>query len=756
MDARVHLFGVRHHGPGSAASLLAALARTDPAAVLIEGPSDANDLLGLAALPGMQPPVALLVHAVDEPGLASFFPFASFSPEWQALLWALKRQRPVRFIDWPAAHALALRKEREAERAQEAPDAEATPPQTSDPLDAIAKVAGHSDGEAFWNALVESAGGGPDVFPVIEAAMTELRRAQDPAVGLRRREDDARREAFMRLEIRRAEKEIEGALAVVTGAWHVPALRAAESTANDRALLRGLPRVKTAATWVPWTEPRLAFGSGYGAGVASPAWYGHLWSQYDRTGLWPSAQEMAPSWLARVAALLRAEGQPASTASVIEAARLSIALASLRGHATPGLTEMRDATLAALCHGDEAPFRMIEARLVIGDRVGRIDENVPQMPLAADLARWQRRTRLVPEALESEIALDLRSEAGLLKSTLLHRLDLIAVPWGRLIDAEAGRGTFREVWKLCWQPEFSVRLAEALVHGPTVAEAAAGAATAGAAASAGIAELTRLVRQCLLADLPVAAEACIARLQSAAVNAADMVGLAGSVPPLVSILRYGTARKIPEDALAALTHALAVEVIAGGTVASRNLDEEAAGRLCAAFAAFDAALDLFGAQDLIEGWCRTLAALVADASAAPVIAGFATRRLYERSAATAEATAAALARALSPANPPKSAGAFLGGFFGQNAEVILHDTRLFAIIDDWLVAPPEQDFLEILPMIRRAFSGFGAVERRRLLEQVGRDAPTRHAVETDIDEEAFAKALPLLRLIMGIDDGASG
>jgi hypothetical protein len=191
-------------------------------------------------------------------------------------------------------------------------------------------------------------------------------------------------------------------------------------------------------------------------------------------------------------------------------------------------------------------------------------------------------------------------------------------------------------------------------------------------------------------------------------------------------------------------------------VASRNLDEEAAGRLCAAFAAFDAALDLFGAQDLIEGWCRTLAALVADASAAPVIAGFATRRLYERSAATAEATAAALARALSPANPPKSAGAFLGGFFGQNAEVILHDTRLFAIIDDWLVAPPEQDFLEILPMIRRAFSGFGAVERRRLLEQVGRDAPTRHAVETDIDEEAFAKALPLLRLIMGIDDGASG
>src|SRR5215831_7796562 len=117
MDARVHLFGIRHHGPGSAASLVAALDRLNPAAVLIEGPSDANELLRFAALPGMQPPIALLVHAADEPKLASFFPFAAFSPEWRALLWALKRERPVYFIDWPAAHALAVRKERDAAEA---------------------------------------------------------------------------------------------------------------------------------------------------------------------------------------------------------------------------------------------------------------------------------------------------------------------------------------------------------------------------------------------------------------------------------------------------------------------------------------------------------------------------------------------------------------------------------------------------------------------------------------------------------------
>jgi hypothetical protein len=103
------------------------------------------------------------------------------------------------------------------------------------------------------------------------------------------------------------------------------------------------------------------------------------------------------------------------------------------------------------------------------------------------------------------MAVDLRSEAGLLKSILLHRLDLIAVPWGRLIDAQAGRGTFRETWKLAWAPEFSVRLAEALVHGPTIEEAAGGAAIAQAAKLATIGGLADLVRRCLLADLADAA-----------------------------------------------------------------------------------------------------------------------------------------------------------------------------------------------------------------------------------------------------------
>ena len=91
MDPRAHLFGIRHHGPGSAASLLAAIDALDPAMVLIEGAPEAEELIGYAALPGMKLPLAILHYESDDPANAVFAPFAEYSPEWQAMLWALAR-----------------------------------------------------------------------------------------------------------------------------------------------------------------------------------------------------------------------------------------------------------------------------------------------------------------------------------------------------------------------------------------------------------------------------------------------------------------------------------------------------------------------------------------------------------------------------------------------------------------------------------------------------------------------------------------
>jgi len=758
MDPRAHLFGIRHHGPGSAASLVAALDALDPALVLIEGAPEAEPLAGYAALAGMQPPLAILHYQADDPANAIFAPFAEYSPEWQAMRWALARGRAIRFIDWPAAHALAFGKALDdlPPDDEEGEEHDAPPPPVSgDPLDLLATVAGYTDGEAWWNAMVESSQPGPAMFAAIESAITELRSASEAQGGLSpwREARDAVREAFMRLALRAALKDEPGDIAVVVGAWHVPALRAKVSQAEDRARLRGLDKVKVESAWVPWSDSRLASASGYGAGVTAPGWYRHLW-QLQGGSEASSPEAFAAGWQSRVAGLLRDEGHAVASASTIEASRLAIALAALRGEATPGLAEMHDATLAALCHGDEVAYRLVERRLLFGERVGAVDPAVPQMPLAADLERWQKRCRLKPEDLEREIALDLRTEAGLLKSILLHRLALIDVPWGRLLDAEAGRGTFRETWRLAWNPGLAVNLAEALVYGVTIEQAAEGKAVAQSRDSGDVAVLAGLVKACLLADLPEAAELCITRLQAAAVDSGDLVQLMTTVPTLVSILRYGTARPIPSEQLGALVSALAAEINAGAQAAAVDIEPGEAEAMRRAMTGYDRALALHGEAHLIAMWHRELAAIVQHDRSAPAVSGLALRLLHDGQVWAVEEVAASFSRALTPPAAPAAAGAFVESFLAGGAEVLIQDRPLLAALDTWLCALDDESFIELLPMLRRGFSDFADTGRQRILGIVGSGtiaaASGPGAQDDDASPAFIAEALPLLRTILGI------
>jgi len=719
--------------------------------VLIEGPPEADAVAHFAALPTMTPPLALLVHARERPGLASFYPLAEFSPEWVALRWALARGRPVRFIDLPATNDLALRAAAEA-----ADDAAPIPPPAprGDPLTDLAILAGYGDVEAWWNALIEEGGHPESLFSAIEAAMTAVREDADTAADPTSDEAvrEARREAHMRLAIRAGLDDCDGPVAAVVGAWHVPALRRQVPLKDDRARLKGLPKIDVAVTWTPWTDARLARASGYGAGVISPGWYRHLWAALEgRETL--DARTMAVGWQGRVAGLLRDEGLGASTAAVIEAVRLAETLAALRGRSAPGLAELNEATLATLCFGDETPLRLIEARLVIGARVGAVDEAVPLMPLLADLARQQKKLRLKPEAVETEIGLDLRSEAGLAKSALLHRLGLIEAPWGRLTDAGGSRGTFRERWVLLWRPELAVALAEALRWGTTIEDAAAEAAVERANAETDASALAGLVRAALLSDLPVAAERCIDRLQTVAARSGDLVGLMRAAPPLADTLRYGEARAIPEAPLRRLIETMVAEVCVGLAIACRQLDDAGASAMLAAAAGLDQTLPLLGRPELIADWRRALGALIDDAAVAARLRGFAARKLYDAGGGPIDVTAARLSRALSPSVAPVEAAGWLEGFLDDAGRLLLHDRPLLALLDAWVRGLGAEDLQALLPQLRRAFSGLDGMERRRLLSAAvgaAHGASAGPAQPADADDGAFQAALPLLKTVLGL------
>ncbi len=761
--------------------MLAALDAADPQMVLVEGPADATPVLEYAGRPGLVPPVALLVYAEKAPRHCVFYPFAVFSPEWQAIRWALARGRPVRFIDLPASHGLAAALNREEEEASRADSDQAGDPPAidaplddspapeevrselfapvedairRDPIGALADAAGHGDGEAWWNELIEEQTHAPEVFSALETAMAALRER----AGQEEREN--RREAHMRLACMAALAETTGPVAAVVGAWHVPALRAPVKKAVDRAKLTGLPTTKVSVTWVPWTNTRLTYRSGYGAGVRAPGWYEHLWTVGERLPPRGEARTSAlvTGWLVRAGRLLREQGLDASPASLIEAQRLSVGLAALEEVALPGLDLITEALRATVAFGENPPLARLERDLYVGAVVGAVGDDIPQNPLAADLSRQQKSLRLKPEALERSLSLDLRTDSGLSRSTLLHRLLLLEVSWGRLEGAGGSRGTFRENWTLRWDPESSVALAENVVYGTTIESAAEGRARAALDAETSLQRLAERVEACLLAGLDDAAHHGIARIQAEATASGDLPGLLAAVPPLASVLRYGTARRLPTEALAALVAGLVELAVVGLGHACRGLDEETAAELRAGLERFDEALVVLdrpgvlpSPRSFLDDLDAAFARVASDEQASPLLRGHAVRRRHDRGRIEKGRTADELSRALSPSVEPLEASAWLEGFIGRAGHILLHDEALLEVVDRWLTHLEESALVALLPMLRRAFASMSPPELRALMDRIRRGSAGVRGSEGQASEpsEAFSAALPLLCEILG-------
>ncbi|MGI5179926.1 DUF5682 family protein [Dactylosporangium sp. CA-152071] len=813
------LLGVRHHGPGSARAVRRALSAFRPDVILIEGPPEADPLVPFAGDEDMRAPVALLAYPADNPDpklRASFWPFAEFSPEWQAIRWAVACGIPVRFIDLPAAIRLASGTPSAPTPADDAVRV--------DPIGALAEAAGYDDPERWWEDVVEHrrepgtppplpatdpaaaqavAGGaavgghgqaaagdeggatersgdgdvagaelrageagalfamapegapGDDIdaeqlaaavapFEAIAEAMTVV-RAHAPAPPEAERVDEERREAYMRQSLRAAVKEFER-VAVVCGAWHVPALTAPlPSASSDAAVLKGLPKVKVSMTWVPWTHNRLASWQGYGAGVRSPGWYHHLFTAVD--------EHVVARWLVKAAGVLRKDGVPVSSAHVIEATRLAEALATMRGRPLAGLAEVTDAAHAVLCDGDDLRLSLINRRLVVGDRLGRVPEQTPGVPIAKDVASSQRRLRLQPAVSSREIDLDLRRDLDLQRSQLLHRLRLLGVEWGQVLANRKGRGTFWESWQIAWQPEFAVDLVEAGVYGTTVREAATARVAEQAAEAETLADVTALVERCLLSDLSDALPGVLDALDERMALDADVAHLMDALPALARTLRYGDVRGTDLSALRSVTLGMITRVCVGLPAAVGGLDDAAATVMRDRIDGVQGALALIDDADASGRWQALLGGLSTRDDLHGLLTGRMSRLLLDAGVVDADEIGARMALVLTVGVPVAKAAAWIEGFLAGDGLLLVHDERLLALVDAWLTGIPADAFVEVLPLLRRTFSGYPAPQRRMIGERaahIGTGGRPRTGDHNDqVDPDRGALLLPVVARLLG-------
>ena len=81
---------------------------------------------------------------------------------------------------------------------------------------------------------------------------------------------------------------------------------------------------------------------------------------------------------------------------------------------------------------------------------------IPKPPLQLDIEKLQKKLRLPATADFKDYILDLRKDTDLERSVFLHRLSLLGIQWGKQ-QYVAGKGTFKEQWRLQWDPAFLSR-----------------------------------------------------------------------------------------------------------------------------------------------------------------------------------------------------------------------------------------------------------------------------------------------------------
>lgn len=743
----INIFGIRHHGPGSAQSLIKALEEMQPDCILVEGPADAQKAVEHKAFQDLQPPVAILIYNPKNLAQAAYFPFAEFSPEWQAIHFGLKNNIPVVLMDLPMECTFAFR-DQQTKNPQATLNLEPNsthqpfnPSTTSnDPIAFIAQLAGYTDSERWWEVIFEQTANETSVFAIVLDLMTALRDE------LQRPESDETllREAHMRSAIRKAAASFQK-IAVVCGAWHAPVLQRWEEfkKQDDDKLLKALPKIKTEATWIPWSYERLAFQSGYSAGVISPAWYELLFQ---------NRAEATTIWMSKAAQLFRQEKHDTSSADVIEAIRLADTLASLRGHSIAGRNELREAALTVICRGETLLLEIIEKQLFVGDVIGKVPEKLAS-PLQKDLEQQVKSVRLAAAfntTKEVEKKLDLRNESNLAASHLLHRLRILDIPWGELQPvSHLQRGSFKEVWHLQWQAEFFLQLIEAGMWGSTVQEAATNFVIDKAKSENRLLSLASLTEEVLQADLQDAVEPLLLQLQNAAALSSDVQYLMDALEPMVRILRYGNVRKTDANAVEKVVNQLIPRICIGLPGAVAQVDDELAAILLNKILNANQALTLLNQPEHTLLWTQSLTKIAQQFGTHDLLRGVSTRLLFDKEVFNLTITSNLLHFALSSAATPTAAAQWLEGFLQGGGLILIHHQPLWLVLNEWVGSLTKDHFDEILPLLRRAFGDFTNSEKQKILQKAAQPFTVVEETEQpDFEVERAERVLPTLRLLL--------
>ncbi len=724
----INIFGVRHLSPAAAWHLNRYLDEIKPKCVLIEGPADAVEILRSMADKRVKPPVALMAYTTELPIETVLYPFAEYSPEYQAIVWAVRHKADLRFIDLPSDVILKLKQERTGE---DIPEERKEYYRFHNELyDRLSTGNGEDDYDSYWERNFEHNLNPGAYREGVSLQSGEMRRLVADEEYRAAPSDFAYnliREAHMRREIQRvidSGVKSEQIVAVV-GAYHVAGLHdSLPPMADDE--LAALPRVTTRMTLMPYSYHRLSSRTGYGAGNRAPYYYEMMWQcmQEDNLGRLPAV------YLSHVGASLRATGSNASSASVIEAVRLANSLSSLHGGSMPVLRDLHDAVVTCLGHGDLPSVAEAINMTDIGTAIGSLPEGLSQTPVQDDVARELKRLKLTnyKSTVAQELALDLREnrqvkseEAAFLdlnRSTFFHRLKLLGIHFSTPLPAAQAAATWSEKWSLQWTPEIEIEVVESNLKGETVEVAAAFELKEKLDACTNIWDAAALIRTACECRLIESFTNALGVLQQLGVDSSSFRETAGAARELSVLIQYGDIRRFDLEPLIPLLQQL---FLRGAllVVDAASCDDKAANDIATAINTMDLiSQEQYDAVDA-NLWMEELRKLAMRDDRNTRLSGIAFSILLERNMVNDDECAKEVSRRLSPGVPAELGAGWFEGLSGRNRYALLSRVSLWRELDQYVQSLDEEEFYRSVVFLRRAFGSFEPNHKNSIAELLG-------------------------------------
>jgi hypothetical protein len=670
----VKVFGIRHHGPGSTRRLVTALTAFAPDHILLEGPIEANKTIEDMDFDSVDCPVALAGIDSKTNKASGFYPFADFSPEWQAMVYARKNDLDLHFIDLPLHHPGFY------DRTDQ-----------YDPLQKLARFSGYEDTEAWWDFHFEQYST-EDIFDVIIELIREI-RSDEASV----------REAFMCQNIARFAKKNKK-VAVVCGAWHAPVL-------DDWK--KNVPKEKIQASkrsafyWVPWTYRQLAAASGYGAGVHAPLYYDHLWRYGEKA---------AEQWFVSAGRSFRDEGFTVSPSHLIEASRMSKTLATMRNRVSPGLPELWDSIESVFPKVDQVRWDHFRDLVWVGKKRGHVPPEINNLPMVTHFHQQVRHFRLGAylEGEKTEVKhLDLRKDFHYEMSTFFYHLHAMEIPWPILTSGEvAHQGTFNEYWDLNVDFGLDSVLIENAFRGSTIQDGALDALKERIEKAEDIDSAHTVLNLVLRSGFDHLLPGLILKAREVALTEADGVAMLRSITQLQRSIAFGDFRHYDTQALQELRDFLVQRLYLCLVPSLAMVDDDHEQGACAS-------IRTFHASHLYEEntWRMTLDQASQTGSISPLIRGLCFR-LYCDMIDVKDEIARQLKLEFSGLDDLQKIAAWLEGFLSTGKLDFIRDEEILDALDEWVKRLNEDQFDDLLVGLRQAFSSFQPQQKNQLWDAI--------------------------------------